>query len=89
MSENTSIEICPDGQHDFEEVAVPAAGAWGVLIGHSRCRACRTLADEAKVDGQALGANTQGAVADSGAPLPAPQLKRTASGDLEAQPYRQ
>ena len=41
---------CPDGHHDFSELQ--AFGSWGTVVGHSRCRACGTVADQVKVDGR-------------------------------------
>lgn len=47
--ESSGAIPCPDGQHDFEKL--PVADGWGILVGHSRCRKCLTIADELKVDG--------------------------------------
>jgi hypothetical protein len=47
--EATAAQVpCADGEHDFEEL--PVSDGWGIVVGHSRCRSCGTLADDAKVE---------------------------------------
>jgi hypothetical protein len=48
--DNSAAIPCPDGLHDFEQWPSLASGEIGILIGHSRCRRCGTIADEFKIE---------------------------------------